>query len=96
MAQEPMQTPLLDFFRAARSAGLRISPAESIDAVQAVTLEELVATLEPPRILWSMVPAGPSLTRTPTEPAWVSQSSLGREIRTAGPVTEVGVSSRAR
>jgi uncharacterized protein with von Willebrand factor type A (vWA) domain len=36
MAQEPMQTPLLDFFRAARSAGLRISPAESIDAVQAV------------------------------------------------------------
>jgi uncharacterized protein len=28
--------PLLDFFRAARSAGLRISPAESIDAVRAV------------------------------------------------------------
>ena len=31
-----MEGPLLDFFRAARSAGLRISPAESIDAVQAV------------------------------------------------------------
>ena len=31
-----MESPLLDFFRAARSAGLRISPAESIDAVQAV------------------------------------------------------------
>ena len=31
-----MDGPLLDFFRAARSAGLRISPAESIDAVQAV------------------------------------------------------------
>jgi uncharacterized protein with von Willebrand factor type A (vWA) domain len=34
--KEAMDTPLLDFFRAARSAGLRISPAESIDAVQAV------------------------------------------------------------
>ncbi len=31
-----MQGPLLDFLRAARSAGLRISPAESIDAVRAV------------------------------------------------------------
>lgn len=31
-----MDSPLLDFFRAARSAGLRISPAETIDAVQAV------------------------------------------------------------
>jgi uncharacterized protein len=31
-----MRGPLLDFFRAARSAGLRISPAESIDAVRAV------------------------------------------------------------
>lgn len=31
-----MNGPLLDFFRAARSAGLRISPAESIDAVRAV------------------------------------------------------------
>ncbi|MBL6454712.1 VWA domain-containing protein [Belnapia sp. T6] len=30
-----MTGPLLDFFRAARSAGLRLSPAESIDAVQA-------------------------------------------------------------
>jgi uncharacterized protein with von Willebrand factor type A (vWA) domain len=28
--------PLLDFFRAARGAGLRISPAESLDAVRAV------------------------------------------------------------
>jgi uncharacterized protein with von Willebrand factor type A (vWA) domain len=31
-----MDLPLLDFFRAARSAGLRISPAESIDASRAV------------------------------------------------------------
>jgi hypothetical protein len=31
-----MQGPLLDFLRAARSAGLRISPAESIDAARAV------------------------------------------------------------
>lgn len=31
-----MDGPLLDFFRAARSAGLRISPAESIDAARAV------------------------------------------------------------
>lgn len=31
-----MNGPLLDFFRAARGAGLRISPAESIDAVRAV------------------------------------------------------------
>ncbi|WP_135470708.1 VWA domain-containing protein [Crenalkalicoccus roseus] len=31
-----MDGPLLDFFRAARSAGLRISPAESIDASRAV------------------------------------------------------------
>ncbi|WP_149541327.1 vWA domain-containing protein [Siccirubricoccus phaeus] len=31
-----MDGPLLDFFRAARGAGLRISPAESIDAVRAV------------------------------------------------------------
>ena len=31
-----MNGPLLDFLRAARSAGLRISPAESIDAVRAV------------------------------------------------------------
>lgn len=31
-----MEGPLLDFFRAARGAGLRISPAESIDAVRAV------------------------------------------------------------
>lgn len=31
-----MDGPLLDFFRAARSAGLRISPAESIDATRAV------------------------------------------------------------
>jgi uncharacterized protein with von Willebrand factor type A (vWA) domain len=30
-----MEGPLLDFFRAARSAGLRISPAESIDATRA-------------------------------------------------------------
>src|SRR5215207_4606161 len=28
--------PLLDFVRAARSAGLRVSPAESIDAARAV------------------------------------------------------------
>jgi hypothetical protein len=35
MAQD-MDGPLIDFFRAARSAGLRLSPAESIDAVQAV------------------------------------------------------------
>lgn len=33
-----MKGPLLDFFRAARSAGLRISPAESIDAVRAVEM----------------------------------------------------------
>src|SRR3954468_12825823 len=33
---EGMDLPLLDFFRAARSAGLRISPAESIDAARAV------------------------------------------------------------
>ena len=31
-----MDGPLIDFFRAARSAGLRISPAESIDAARAV------------------------------------------------------------
>lgn len=31
-----MDGPLIDFFRAARSAGLRISPAESIDASRAV------------------------------------------------------------
>ena len=31
-----MQGPLLEFLRAARSAGLRISPAESIDAMRAV------------------------------------------------------------
>ncbi|TCZ66196.1 VWA domain-containing protein [Roseicella aquatilis] len=31
-----MEGPLLDFFRAARGAGLRISPAESIDATRAV------------------------------------------------------------
>ena len=31
-----MEGPLLDFLRAARSAGLRISPAESIDAARAV------------------------------------------------------------
>src|SRR4051812_34883190 len=30
-----MEGPLLDFFRAARGAGLRISPAESIDATRA-------------------------------------------------------------
>jgi uncharacterized protein with von Willebrand factor type A (vWA) domain len=36
MAREGMEGPLLDFFRAARSAGLRISPAESIDAARAV------------------------------------------------------------
>jgi uncharacterized protein len=35
MASLPMEGPLLDFFRAARSAGLRISPAESIDATRA-------------------------------------------------------------
>ncbi len=31
-----MDGPLIEFFRAARSAGLRVSPAESIDAVRAV------------------------------------------------------------
>lgn len=31
-----MDGPLIDFFRAARSAGLRLSPAESIDAARAV------------------------------------------------------------
>ncbi|MEI9985976.1 MAG: hypothetical protein WDN69_23990, partial [Aliidongia sp.] len=31
-----MQEPLLRFFRAARGAGVRISPAESIDAMRAV------------------------------------------------------------
>jgi hypothetical protein len=31
-----MHGPLIEFFRAARSAGLRLSPAESIDAVRAV------------------------------------------------------------
>lgn len=31
-----MDGPLIAFFRAARSAGLRVSPAESIDAVRAV------------------------------------------------------------
>jgi uncharacterized protein len=36
MANPSLDGPLLDFFRAARSAGLRISPAESIDAVRAV------------------------------------------------------------
>src|SRR4051812_23702937 len=30
-----MEGPLLDFFRAARGAGMRISPAESIDATRA-------------------------------------------------------------
>jgi uncharacterized protein len=35
MASASMEGPLLDFFRAARSAGLRISPAESIDATRA-------------------------------------------------------------
>ena len=35
-AAEPMDGPLIQFFRAARSAGLRLSPAESIDAVRAV------------------------------------------------------------
>ena len=35
MASASMDGPLLDFFRAARSAGLRISPAESIDATRA-------------------------------------------------------------
>ena len=33
-----MTPPLLDFVRAARSAGLRVSPAESIDAARAVEL----------------------------------------------------------
>jgi uncharacterized protein with von Willebrand factor type A (vWA) domain len=32
----PAQAPLLRFFRAARGAGVRVSPAESIDAMQAV------------------------------------------------------------
>src|SRR5829696_8768340 len=31
-----MDGPLIEFFRAARGAGLRISPAESIDAARAV------------------------------------------------------------
>jgi uncharacterized protein with von Willebrand factor type A (vWA) domain len=34
--QPGMDGPLIEFFRAARSAGMRISPAESIDAVRAV------------------------------------------------------------
>lgn len=33
-----MEAPLLEFFRAARSAGLRISPAETIDAARAVAV----------------------------------------------------------
>jgi uncharacterized protein with von Willebrand factor type A (vWA) domain len=36
MSERTLELPLLDFFRAARSAGLRISPAESIDASRAV------------------------------------------------------------
>ncbi len=35
-ARAGMDGPLIEFFRAARSAGMRISPAESIDAVRAV------------------------------------------------------------
>ena len=31
-----MTPPLLDFVRAARSAGVRVSPAETIDAARAV------------------------------------------------------------
>ncbi|MGB8843158.1 MAG: hypothetical protein WCC64_19050, partial [Aliidongia sp.] len=33
-----MQGPLLRFFRAARGAGVRISPAESMDALRAVEM----------------------------------------------------------